>query len=415
MSATTAVREGAQRRTMPWALAAMARRLLAAAFFVLFSLSLADPAAAQAAAGREVIITGDRAKQQFAAGYRVHISANVADDVFAAGREVTIAGTRAHSVFAGGRTIIVKDSTVRDLFAGALSIEIDGTVEDDAMVAVCPVCPWASGRLLLGPSGRIGDDALLVAGTIEVQGTIGGNLAAVARRIVISGTINGKAHLRAKEIVIASGARLGGELVARSPTKPEIASGASVAGPVREIETEVNIPDPKDLPRTIVAIAVAAAVILLIGVFVLGTLAQIAAPGPLSRGAAGLRTELWGSIGRGLAWILLLPAVGALLFASLIGIPAAVILMAAFLVLLSLAFVTAAYAIGLWVRNRNTAIAPEPGTGGRIGWTLLGILILLVAWAVPIVGWIFALLALLGGLGALTVGLSRTTRPADRT
>jgi hypothetical protein len=90
---------------------------------------------------------------------------------------------------------------------------------------------------------------------------------------------------------------------------------------------------------------------------------------------------------------------------SLIGIPAGVILMAAFVVLLTLAFVTAAYAIGLWVRNRRAAGMPEPGTGGRIGWTLLGILVLLVAWAVPFVGWIFAFLALLGGFGAVTASL----------
>lgn len=122
---------------------------------------------------------------------------------------------------------------------------------------------------------------------------------------------------------------------------------------------------------------------------------------------------MWGSIGRGLAWILLVPAVGALLFVSLIGIPAGVILMAAFVVLLTLAFLTAAYAIGLWVRNRRAAGAPEPRTGGRIGWTLLGILILLIAWAVPFVGWIFAFLALLGGLGAVTAGLWPRVRAAE--
>ncbi|MFZ1101554.1 MAG: hypothetical protein WAN86_01515 [Hyphomicrobiaceae bacterium] len=211
--------------------------------------------------------------------------------------------------------------------------------------------------------------------------------------------------MTAKEIVIASGARLGGELVAHSPKPPVTASDATVAGPVRHIETEVNIPDPEDLPRMIAVFAITAAVVLLLGVLLLGVLGQLATPGPLSRGAAALRTELWGSIGRGLAWILLVPAVGALLFVSLIGIPAGVILMAAFVVLLTLAFLTAAYAIGLWVRNRRAAGAPEPRTGGRIGWTLLGILILLIAWAVPFVGWIFAFLALLGGLGAVTAGL----------
>jgi hypothetical protein len=379
--------------------------LLAVMLFMLPVVGASDRAVAQVSAGHEVTIKGEHAKQQFAAGYRVHIGANVADDVFAVGREVTIEGARAHGIYAAGDTIVVKDSTLHDLFAGGHGIEIHGMIEDDAVVAVCPVCLWGSGRLLLGPTGRIGDEARLMAGTLEIQGTIGGDLTAFARRIVISGTVAGTADLRAKEIVIASGARLGGELVARSPKKPEIAADATIAGPVREIDTEVNIPDPEDLPRMIAWIAVAAAVVLLLGAFLLGVLAQLAVPGPLSRGAARLRTELWGSIGRGLAWLLLVPAIAALLFASLIGIPAGVILMATFVVLLALASITAAYAIGLWVRNRKAATAPEPGTGGRIGWTLLGILILLVAWAVPFVGWVFALLALVGGLGAVTTGL----------
>jgi cytoskeletal protein CcmA (bactofilin family) len=363
-----------------------------------------EPAAAEVSAGRDVSITGERTKQQFVAGYRVHIGANIADDVLAVGREVTIEGARARMVVTGAGKIVVKDSVLHDLFAGGQDIEIEGTIEDDAMIAVCPVCPWGSGRLLLGSAGRIGDDASLVAGTLEIKGTVGGNLTAVARRIVISGSIGGNADLTAKEIVVASGARLQGELVARSPKPADVAADATVAGPVRHIETEVNIPDPEDLLRMLVVLAITAGIVLLLGIFLLGVLAQLAAPGPLSRGAAVLRTELWGSIGRGLAWLLLMPAVGTLLFASLIGIPAGVILMAAFVVLMTLAFITAAYAIGLWVRNRRAG-GPELRAGGRIGWTLLGILILLVAWAVPFVGWIFALLALLGGLGAVTAGL----------
>ena len=85
---------------------------------------------------------------------------------------------------------------------------------------------------------------------------------------------------------------------------------------------------------------------------------------------------------------MILPAVGALLFVSVIGIPAGVILMATFVILLALAFVTSAYAIGLWLRNRRAVTASEPQAGGRIGWTIAEILILLIAWAVPFVGWI---------------------------
>jgi hypothetical protein len=58
-----------------------------------------------------------------------------------------------------------------------------------------------------------------------------------------------------------------------------------------------------------------------------------------------------------------------------------------------------------------SAVASDPSTGGRIGWTLLGILVLLIAWVV--VGWIFAVLALLGELGAAMGGLWRQMRSAE--
>jgi cytoskeletal protein CcmA (bactofilin family) len=314
-----------------------------------------QPAAAQASAGREVTVTGEQSKQQFLAGDRVRILATVSDGVFAAGREITVEGARAHSMHLIAGTILLKDSTVRDIVAGAHDVEISGTVEDDALIAVCPVCPWGSGRLLVGAQGRISDDAHLLAGILEVQGTVGGDLRATARRIIISGSIAGKADLTAKEIVIASGARLAGELIARSPGRPEIAAGASISGPVREIRTEVKIPDPRDLPKVIGWMAAAVAVIAALGGLLLGVLAQFAAPGLLRQAAGRMGTELWGCIGRGLAWALILPAIGALLFVSLVGIPAAVVLMAALLVLWALAFVTSAYAVGLWLIDDKIA------------------------------------------------------------
>jgi hypothetical protein len=387
--------------------------MLAALLAGVLAIALLDPATAQKIDRREVTLKGDHAKQQFAAGERVEISANVADDIFATGREIAITGARAQTLFAAAGSISMKESTVRDMFAAALGMEIHGVIEDDAMLAVCPICPHGSGRLLVGPQARIGDDARLVAGVIEIAGTIGGNLKATARRIVISGTVNGAADLRAKEIVIAAGARLGGELVARSPKKPEIASGASIVGPVREIETSVDIPDPANFRRLFAQFAAVVGSFLLVGILVFGVLAQVVAPVPLSRSAQRIRVDPWGSVGRGLAWILILPAVGFVLFVTIVGIPAGLILTATFLVLLALAFVASAYAIGLWLRERWAATAPEPGAWGRIGLTIAGALILLFVWMVPLIGWIFALLALLGGIGAVATGLWQQLRGVE--
>lgn len=90
---------------------------------------------------------------------------------------------------------------------------------------------------------------------------------------------------------------------------------------------------------------------------------------PSSRRASepGSRTYESGVVGLHRARALILPARAALLFASRIGIPAGVILMATLLVLWALAFATSAYATGFWLRSRRAAAAPEPRTGRRIG------------------------------------------------
>jgi len=369
-------------------------------------------AVAQVRASRSVEITGDQQHQQFAAGDTVRITAQIADDVFAAGREVTLDGARAHTLVTGAGRLVLRNSTIRDLIAGSLDVEIHGVIEDDAIVAVCPLCWWGSRRILIGKDARIGHDARFVAETIVIDGTIGGELHATARRIVISGSVTGKAELKAREIVIASSAKLGGEVIIRSPGKPEIATGATIAGPLREVPTKVDFPDVSELPRRLAWFAMLAAMAAALGILVLGALSQIAVPGLVQSGADRLAAQPWTNVGLGLAWALLTPAVAALLFVSLIGAPAAIVLMAGFVVIAALGFVTAGYAAGLWLRQRVKSQPAAPGTAGRMGWTALGLLVLLVINVVPFLGWIIALLVFMAGLGAAASTVTERFRSA---
>ena len=356
--------------------------------------------ATEVQAGRTIEITGDQQHQQFAAGETVKITANVADDVFAAGRTVTLDGAKAQTVVAGAGSLVIRNSTIRDLIAGSWEVEIHGTIEDDAVIAVCPICGWASRRILIGKDARIGDDARLFADTIEIEGTIARELYATARRVVVSGTVTGKADIKAKEIVIAPTAKFGGEVTFRSPGKPQIATGATLAGPVKEVVTEVDFPDAAQFPRQMAWFAATVAIAVGLGLLALGVLAQFALPRLIQASADRLAEQPWPNLGYGLVWGLLTPAVAGLLAFTLVGAPAAFVLMAGFVVVAALGYVTTGYAAGLWLRQRFTQRLADPGTWGRIGWTVLGLLILLLVSAVPFVGWIVATLAFTAGLGA---------------
>jgi hypothetical protein len=374
---------------------------------------LATNALAEVQASRSVEITGEQQHQQFAAGDTVRITAQVADDIFAAGREVTLDGARAHTLVTGAGRLVLRNSTIRDLIAGSLDVEIHGVIEDDAVIAVCPICWWGSRRILIGKDARIGDEARLFADTIVIDGTIGGELRATARRIVISGSIVGKADLKAKEVVIASTARLGGEVIVRSPGKPEIATGATITGPLREVPTKMDFPDVSEWPRRLIWLAVFAALAVALGMLVLGALSQITVPRLVQAGADRLTAQPWTNVGLGLAWALLTPAIAALLFVSLIGVPAGIVLMAGFVVLVALGFVSAGYAAGLWLRQRIKSQPAVLGTWGRVGWTVLGLLALILINIIPFLGWIIALLIFMAGLGAAASAVIDRFRTAD--
>lgn len=388
-------------------------RLIAAVMMACVMCGPGPHVLAEVRAARTVEITGEQQHQQFAVGDTVRITANVADDVFAAGREVTLEGARAHTLVTGAGRLVIRNSTVRDLIAGGLDIEIHGTIEDDAVIAVCPLCWWAPRRILIGKDARIGDDARLFADTIEIAGTIGREVHVTGRRVVISGNILGKADIKANEIVIAASARLGGEVIFRSPTKPEIASGATIAGPVREVPTEVEFPDVSELPRKLVWLAAMVAIGAVLGILALGALSQMAVPRLLQSGADRLAAQPWANLGYGLAWAVLTPVIAGLLLFTLIGAPAAIVLMAAFVVLAALGFVTAGFAAGLWLKQR---IKPQPvtfGTLGRIGWTVFGLFVLLLINVVPFVGWIIAALTFMAGLGAAASAVLERFKTVD--
>jgi hypothetical protein len=365
--------------------------------------SVAQP---RMAAGRDIALTGILSEQQFLAGDQVRISAEVADDIFATGRTVIVDGAKAVTLVTGAGRLEIRNTTLRDLIAGGLEAEISGTIEDDMVVGICPACPMGSGQLVIAPSTRVGSDARLAAASIEMKGAIGGNLRAAAHRIVISGDVAGNVELRGHEIILEPTARITGTLTTWSPSPPSIAAGAQV-GQSRHVATHAPFPDRGEMRQGMIRVAAVAAAITVAGLFLFAILAQLAVPAVIGAAALRVHTQLWASVGVGLAVLLLAPVLLALLAVTLIGAPAALVGGAALFVLFALAVVLAAFVLGLWLRARLTRAETwlASGMGARIGWTLLGMLLLILLQAVPVVGWIIGFIAFLAALGAIAGAL----------
>lgn len=344
-------------------------------------------------------LSGDHQKQQFVAGARVEITnANVADDIFAMGRNVIFDTVSAKNIFAGGMSLSLKTITADDLIAAGGQMDVSGNIKDDVIAAVCPFCP-VMGRLHLTSDMQIGDDARLAGRDIAVNGRIGGDLYAAAQQFRLSGEVVGTARIEADRIALAPGARIGGDLLYTSETKPEVADDATIVGQVRQVESQ--LPFAEGFPESWIWYGVLAIIGFVVAILLLGAAVQLAMPGLLSNAVATVQTRPWSTLGRGLVVALLVPVAIALLMASVIGMPIGMVTAAAFVVLVAVAFVAIAYCIGLYVRQLFGGQGVPTGLGSRILWTSLGILILLIVGFIPFIGWAIGILAMIAGLGAV--------------
>ena len=244
-----------------------------------------------------------------------------------------------------------------------------------------------------------------------MDGRIGGDLYAAARQFRLSGEVVGNARIEADRIALAPGARIGGDLLYTSQTKPEVPDGAVIAGQVRQVESQ--LPFAEGLPESWIWYGVLAVTGFVVAILLLGAALQLAVPGLLSNAVATVQAKPWSTLGRGLVLALVVPVAIALLMATVIGIPIGMITAAGFVVLVALAFVAIAYWIGLYVRRLFGRQDVPTGLGSRILWTSLGILILLIVGLIPFIGWAIGVLAMIAGLGAVISQLGPVFRKPD--
>ena len=349
-----------------------------------------------------VTLEGTVTDVQFLAGKSVLIKATVDDDVFAAGRDVTLEGAVLKKAILAGNDVEQRGGTVADMIAAANTLVVGGTVEGDLV---------AFGRTIrVAPAGSLGGDGRVAAERIEIEGRIAGSLRAAGRYVAINGEVGGKVDLIAKRIVIGPNAVIAGDLVYRSGAKPEIAEGARIEGSLREVESK--LPEMKSLLRTIVGIGIT-----LIALWVVAGLATVAImalafPAVIGNAAVRLRAHPWSSLSRGIVILFAAVVLAILFFVTIVAIPLGATLAVAIVVLKLFGLVTVSACIGLWLRGLIRRSAGEAGKAGRIGWTVIGTIVVGIVMLIPFVGTAVSGLAVVAGAGASATELWTRLRAA---
>jgi cytoskeletal protein CcmA (bactofilin family) len=311
---------------------------------------------------------------------------------------------------AGGTVVVEADETVASVEAVAGTVVIRGTVTGDVAGAAGTVHVTDAGRVggsvdaaagTVRIDGRVGGDVSVGAGSLDVTETarIGGDLSAGAAYVSLDGRVDGDVAVGAETLVLGPNARVAGdvrydaETLTRDP-------GARVEGTVvRERSRGSAGPSgPADALGSVLGALYALLANLLFGAVLLRAFPDFSAGVAARVEAAPLRTG-----GAGLLTLVGVPVVLFVVAVTLVGLPLAVVGAVAFAGLVWAGLVYGQYAVGVRVLaaagRENRWLALVVGVGG---FAVLG--------AVPVLGGLLELVALLLGLGALAAGLREAYR-----
>lgn len=348
----------------------------------------------QTRSGEWVEITGEQDDMVFAAGANIKLSLTTPDDVFAVAGDIEASAVTADHLSLAGGDVTMDSLAVNDVVAlGADILITSGQIEDDLLAAAAD--------LSLGKALGIGGSAIVSGADLSIESPIGGELRATGEAVSINSAVGGDILVRANRLRIGPNARIDGDLRHRAQ-EITIDEAAMFAGEIIVLPPQAG-PQLEPAMRRAAVMLSLFGVLLVFGLLVLVLAAVAALPAIMNRSRSMLSDRPLPALGIGFLITVIGPALIGLLFATVFGIPLALLIAALFAALAPLAIAGAAYWLGLRARQAVGAgkMRDPPGLGGRLVWTALGSLVLMVAAIIPIFGGIASLLALVIGLGAV--------------
>lgn len=347
-------------------------------------------------AGNMVIVSDPVRDDLYISGGTVQSIAPVDGDLAVVGGTVTVTGAVTGSVLAAGGTLTFGGAVGRTLRAAGGSLTITGRVASDAVVA--------GGNIEIGPNAEIGRDLVVAAGTMQVSGAVHRNALLSGGQVILSGTIQGDTEVRANGLIVLPTARLQGRLRYTAETPAEIHPGAQVVGGIERLPARVAQPrtDAFKSPYLRLFLGVLEALWLL----ALGLVAIALVPHRVRIVAEQIRTQFGISLLVGFILLVTVPVGAVLLFATIIGIPLSAIAMLLYFATLCPAMIFSAVWLGELV---TTGWFRRPSASTSLYLALMiGVLILVILFALPWLGWIFRVLAVLVGFGAFWASVWNT-------
>jgi hypothetical protein len=327
------------------------------------------------------------AEDRYVAGGTVRQAEAVEGDLVGMGGDVELAAAvKGDAVLAGGN-VRVRDAVHQDLYAGGGNVLIEGTVARNARIA--------GGNVDILPTARIGGRLSVAGGTVSVRGPVGGSVEVGAGDVHIDSEVGGDVRVGAGSLELGPNARIAGRLYHHGWVDVRRDPEAVVAGGI-----ERRKPRESRAARHSSGGGWAWSV----GLVVLAAILAGAFPALATRLGAVVREKPGLAFFVGFVVLACVPVAALVIGITVIGIPLALLLVLAYLILLLVGYAAAGVLLGDAALARLRA-RDAGRTAWRVGAAAAAALALALLARVPLVGWLIALAAILVGIGAIAVAV----------
>lgn len=323
--------------------------------------------------GPQVTVQANVQKDLTAAGGVIEIYGNVADDALVAGGNIDISGNVGGSARVAGGNIRINSKTITE----------------DLVVA--------GGTLYIGPDTNIKGDLLVAGGSVVLNGAVQGNVKIAGGSILMNGPVSGN-------VVVKAGNAL--QLGPQANIKGNLDYSGKyqlIRDPSAKVSGKISFTQLREGRFPVVGFLTVAFLLKLLAELIFAVLAFAVFRRKYENYMEKFRTgNYWKNLGIGLLTLIVVPVLALILCFTFIGYYVAMFAMAIYIAMLMLAWILGASFFGVWLMEKLTRGHFKINYANII----IGIIVAGFLRAIPVLGWIFAFVLVLGGLGIITSSIN---------
>lgn len=362
-----------------------------------------------------LLLAGVAGAQSFRSGDNVTVPADevVSSTLFAAGQTIDIAGDVNGDVFCAGQTVVISGTVTGDVICAGQTVKVSGRIQGDARLAgqsvtvgsqVTQSISAAAQSFVLEAGASVGRDVSIATEDAVFNGSVRRDLALAATNATVANNVGRDINAAVTDLNLSERARVGGDLDYTSENRADIADGAQIAGRTNRTDREAPNRGQWGTDASVFALSFGFGVYMLISLLLISLALVLLFPRALSEAARWALNSPGKTILIGFLAGLLVPIFIVALMTTFIGIPLALVLLLAWLLILALSGPFASYYAGRLVFKGN---AKSP-----IVTMLVGSLAIIVLYFIPILNVITAVLVVWMGTGMILSELFfRTPKP----